>query len=233
MAGQYWTPLAGLQIAVDGPSGSGKGTVAKLVGEELGLPVLDTGLLYRFTGWQAHLAEINLNDEAAILHLLHDVLASMEWRAEGLFFESKDCTSQLRGEDVGSLASKVAGFAKVRTLLLDVQRDIALAGCVMDGRDIGTVVLPDAQAKFFLTASQRERARRRWAQLHIKDNELSIDQVADDLMARDKRDAERQCAPLERACGAIQIDSTTMRIDEVVSRILGVLERKDLIQERF
>jgi len=229
MAGLYWKPVEGLQVAMDGPSGSGKGTVAKRVGEELGLPVLDTGLLYRFAGWQATAADVDLTDESAVLQVLDVVLPKMWWRAEGIFFESNDCTSLLRGEDVGGLASQVAHFPNVRTLLLDVQRDIAKSGCVMDGRDIGTVVLPDAQAKFFLTASQRERARRRWAQLHVNDRDLSIEQVADELMERDKRDAGRDCAPLERAKGAIQIDSTTMRVDEVVDRVLAVLERRDLI----
>jgi len=229
VTGLYWKPVEGLQIAMDGPSGSGKGTVAKLVGEELGLPVLDTGLLYRFAGWKAAEADVDLTNESAVLQVLALVLPKMQWRAEGIFFESNDCTSQLRGEDAGGLASQVAHFPKVRKLLLDVQRDIALLGCVMDGRDIGTVVLPAAQAKFFLTASQRERARRRWAQLHVKDKELSIEQVADELMARDGRDAGRDCAPLERAEGAIQIDSTTMRVDEVVDRILAVLERRELI----
>ncbi|MDQ6967718.1 MAG: (d)CMP kinase [Mariprofundaceae bacterium] len=230
MSGLYWSPIEGLQIAMDGPSGSGKGTVAKLVGEELGLPVLDTGLLYRFAGWQTRQAAADLSDEAAVLEVLGGVLPKMNWRVEGIFFESNDCTSLLRGEDVGGLASQVAHYPKVRELLLDVQRNIALSGCVMDGRDIGTVVLPDAHAKFFLTASQRERARRRWAQLHVKDKELSIEQVADELMARDERDAGRECAPLERAEGAIQVDSTTMRVDEVVDRILAILERKNLIQ---
>lgn len=226
----YWKPIEGLQVAMDGPSGSGKGTVAKLVGQELGLPVLDTGLLYRFAGWQAAEADVDLASELAVLQVLREVLPKMQWRAEGIFFKCNDCTSQLRGEDVGGLASQVAHYPEVRAVLLDVQRDIALSGCVMDGRDIGTVVLPDAQAKFFLTASQRERARRRWAQLHVKDKELSIEQVADELMERDGRDAGRDCAPLERAKGAIQIDSTTMRVDEVVDRILGVLERRNLIQ---
>jgi len=230
VSGLYWQAIAGLQIAVDGPSGSGKGTVAKQLGEELDLPVLDTGLLYRFAGWQAAEAGINVGDEAAVLTVLDKVLPNMQWRAQGIRFAGNDCTSALRGEDVGGLASQVAHYPKVRALLLDVQRNIALSGCVMDGRDIGTVVLPDAQAKFFLTASQRERARRRWAQLHLKDKDLSIEQVADELMARDARDAGRDCAPLERAKGAIQLDSTTMRVDEVVDRVLAVLERRGLIR---
>jgi cytidylate kinase len=99
----------------------------------------------------------------------------------------------------------------------------------MDGRDIGTVVLPDAEAKFFLTASHRERARRRWAQLQQSDAEVTLDKIVDDLKARDARDSGRDCSPLERAKDAIEIDSTTMRIDEVVDRILAVLERRKLI----
>jgi len=226
----YWTAIQGLQIAIDGPSGSGKGTVAALLGKELGLPVLDTGLLYRFTAWQAKQADIDLTDEAAVLSHLNESLNDMTWCANGIHFSGKDCTSLLRGEDVGALASQVASSEHIRAALLDVQRSIATSGCVMDGRDIGSVVLPDAQAKFFLTASQRERARRRWAQLHIKDPELQLDHVANDLMARDARDAARDCAPLTQTEGAIKIDSTVMRADEVVDRILAVLERKALIQ---
>jgi len=230
MPGLFWKPVDGLQIAVDGPSGSGKGTVAAMLGEALGLPVLDTGLLYRFAGWQAEQLGVDLSNSAAVLAVLEGAVADMQWRADGIFFAGKDCTSLLRGEDVGSLASQVAGLPEVRHALLAVQRNIAVAGCVMDGRDIGSVILPEAQAKFFLTASQRERARRRWTQLHAKDSEISIEQVADELIARDGRDAERECAPLTRAEGAIHIDSTTMRVDEVLDRILSVLERRDLIQ---
>ncbi len=229
---QYWKPIDGLQIAIDGPSGSGKGTVALSVGEALGLPVLDTGLLYRFTGWIADQHGVELSDVPAVLHVLQAALKDMDWQAAGIFFEGKDCTSLLRGEDVGSLASQVAKLPEIRDNLLGVQREIAKMGCVMDGRDIGTVILPDAQAKFFLTASQRERARRRWAQLHMKDADLSIEQVADELRERDARDMARDCAPLECANGAIQIDSTTMRVDEVVDRILAVLERRALIVPR-
>jgi len=226
----YWQPIEGLQIAIDGPSGSGKGTVAAQVGQELGLPVLDTGLLYRFVAWRATETAVDLSDVDAVLACLQADRKDMQWRAEGLYFKSNDCTSLLRGENVGGLASQVAGLPAVREALLDVQRDIAALGCVMDGRDIGTVVLPDAQAKFFLTASSRERARRRWTEMHAKDPELSLEQVADELQARDERDAARDCAPLICAEGAMRVDSTTMRIDEVVDRILAVLERRGLIQ---
>lgn len=226
----YWQPIEGLQIAIDGPSGSGKGTVAATLGSELGLPVLDTGLLYRFTAWQAQQADIDMDDETAVLQQLERSLMDMQWSAEGMLFSGKDCTSQLRGECVGGLASIVAASANIRTKLLKVQRHLAQQGCVMDGRDIGSVVLPHAQGKFFLTASVRERARRRWAQLRIAEPELSVEHIAQDLLARDQRDAERECAPLSQADGAIKIDSTIMRADEVVDRMLSVLERKELIQ---
>lgn len=225
-----WQCIDGLQVAIDGPSGSGKGTIAAMLGEALGLPVLDTGLLYRFAGWQADAQGVALDDAPALLALLEKIVPSMAWHAEGIFFEKKDCTARLRGEDVGSSASKVAACPQVRQALLDVQRNIAAHGCVMDGRDIGTVVLPDAQAKFFLTASDRERARRRWMQLRERGEEVSLNRIIAELKARDARDAERDCAPLQRAEDAIAVDSTTMRVDEVVDRMLAILERRNLIK---
>ncbi len=228
-----WKVTQGLQIAIDGPSGSGKGTIAAMLGEALGLPVLDTGLLYRFVGWFAANQGVDFTQEDAVLGVLKQATAQMIWKPEGIFVQQdgveKDCTSQLRDENAGSLASQVAAMPKVRAALLDVQRKIAALGCVMDGRDIGTVVLPDAQAKFYLTASQRERARRRWSQLKAKGEEVSLEQIADELKARDARDTARDCAPLAKAEDAIHIDSTTLRMDDVVERILHILERRKLI----
>ena len=232
VASPLWAPVPELRIAIDGPSGSGKGTIAAMVGSELGLPVLDTGLLYRFLGWLASEREIDTADETAVLALLEEVFSAIGWRAEGIFFENRDCTPLLRGEDVGATASKVAAMPEVRKRLLDLQRTLARQGCVMDGRDIGTVVLPDAEAKFFLTASQRERARRRWAQLNDAGVDVSMERIIEDLKARDGRDSERDVSPLEKAADAIQIDSTTLRIDEVIDRILAVLERRRLIRRR-
>jgi cytidylate kinase len=227
-----WQAVAGLQVAIDGPSGSGKGTIAKLIGEELGLPVLDTGLLYRYIGWRADEFGVSLDEESEVLTMLPEAILAMSWKAEGIFFEQNDCTSLLRSEDAGSRASKVAAMPLVRESLLAVQRDIAKLGCVMDGRDIGTIVLPDAQAKFFLTASQRERARRRWSQFKEQGKEADIERIAAELKERDARDMDRDCAPLEKAITAIQIDSTTMRMDDVVERILNVLERRKLITKK-
>ncbi len=231
-----WLVNQGLQIAIDGPSGSGKGTIAALIGEELALPVLDTGLLYRYIGWRAEEEAVSLDDENAVLSMLDNAITSMVWKADGIFFKEadveKDCTSQLRDENAGARASKVAAMPQVRAALLDVQRDIAKLGCVMDGRDIGTVVLPDAQAKFYLTASQRERARRRWSQLKAKGMDADLERIAAELRERDERDTDRDCAPLEKAMDAIHIDSTTMTMDDVVDRILNVLERRKLINKK-
>ncbi len=221
--------IEGLQIAIDGPAGSGKGTMASQLAAALGLPVLDTGLLYRFAAWQCLQQAVAVDDEYAVLNVLEKALPRMQWRSEGVFFDAKDCTSTLRGEDVGLAASKVAALPAVRRLLLDVQQQLAKQGCVMDGRDIGTVVLPQAHVKFFLTASLRERARRRWLQLDEQQRrQRSMDDLVKDMTARDTRDSKRQHAPLQRANDAIVIDSTTMRPDEVLDRMLRVLQRRGL-----
>jgi len=224
-----WQIVPGLQIAIDGPSGSGKGTVAARLAAELGLPVLDTGLLYRFTGYMANRRGVDCTHEAAVLKVLAEIEAQMEWRQEGIFLAGEDLTPQLRSEGVGRFASQVAALPGVRRALLELQRAIAGKGCVMDGRDIGTVVLPDAPAKFFLTASVRERARRRWAQLQGGGGEVSFEQVVSDIRERDQRDSERSHAPLEMATDAIRIDSTTLRIDEVLERMAIILQRRGLI----
>ncbi|HXH72663.1 MAG TPA: (d)CMP kinase [Mariprofundaceae bacterium] len=224
-----WQAVPGLQVAIDGPSGSGKGTLAANLAEAVNLPVLDTGLLYRLTGAVAVQRGIALDDDAALAELLDEMLGGVGWTREGVTFEGEDWTPRLRGEDAGAAASQVAARQVVRAKLLGLQRQLASSGCVMDGRDIGTVVLPDAQAKFFLTASQRERARRRWAQLQGKNSEVSLDDVLGEIKKRDQRDTEREYAPLCAAEDAITIDSTTMRIDQVLDRMLAVLERRGLI----
>ncbi len=224
-----WQAISGLSIAIDGPSGSGKGTVAKMLANEVGLPVLDTGLLYRVVASVALSRTVALDDSKALAGLVDGLLTSIDWTVEGIFFEGENVTADLRSEQVGEAASRVASLSAVREKLLGLQRQLAQAGCIMDGRDIGTVVLPDAPAKFFLTASVRERARRRWAQLK-DDGGSSLEAVVDELKMRDQRDRERQHAPLCQAEDAITIDSTTMRVDDVVDRMLGVLERRGLIQ---
>ena len=223
-----WQAVPGLQIAIDGPSGSGKGTVAKMLAEEVGLPVLDTGLLYRLIGGLALDRDIALDDSEALAALVDEMLEQVAWTVDGIAFGGVNWTDRLRSEAVGAAASTVAAQQQVRDKLLDLQRKIAESGCIMDGRDVGTVVLPQAQVKFFLNASVRERARRRWAQLKDQGGS-SLEAVIEELKMRDQRDRERQHAPLRQAEDGIAIDSTTMRVDDVVDRMLGVLERRGLI----
>lgn len=232
MTNHRWQAINGLMVAVDGPAGSGKGTVAARLADEIGLPVIDSGLLYRFVAHAASLEGIGADDGAEVLNRLAAYLDKLEWRQAGIFVGGEDWTSQLRSEEVGAHASRFASLSEVRDGLLATQQRLAAGGCVMDGRDIGTVVLPDAQAKFFLTASVRERARRRWRQLQGQDAEVSLNAVAADVEARDKRDQERQHAPLRKASDAISIDSTTLSIDDVVDRMLAILERRKLIRAR-
>lgn len=220
-----WEPVPGLQVAIDGPSGSGKGTAAMLLAEAIGLPVLDSGRLYRYLAHCALERGVDPEAEAAVLAVLDACMQRMEWGKD-----QGEMAEKLRSEAVGAAASKVAAMPEVRRRLLDVQRTLAADGCVMDGRDIGTVVLPTAQAKFFLTASVRERAHRRWMQLRAMNAEVSLDAVIADLQERDRRDTERAHAPLRQAEDAIRIDSTTMRADEVTDRMLAVLERRNLIR---
>jgi len=224
-----WQARPGLRVAIDGPSGSGKGTLAANLATAIGLPVLDTGLLYRLVGSVAVSRGLALDDDGVLAALMDEMLAAVGWTQEGVTFEGENWTSRLRGEDAAAAASQVAARMVVRERLLGLQRNLAASGCVMDGRDIGTVVLPDAEAKFFLTASQRERARRRWAQLQQKDAEVSLDQVLGEIKMRDQRDTGREYAPLCAADDAVTIDSTTMRIDQVLDRMLAVLERRGLI----
>jgi len=224
-----WVAAKGLSIAIDGPSGSGKGTVAKMLADEIGLPVLDTGLLYRLTGSIGLERGIPFTDEKAMTLMVGDLLETIEWTVAGICINGVNVTDSLRSEAVGAAASKVAAMPKVREKLLGLQHKLSKNGCIMDGRDIGTVVLPDALAKFFLTASVRERARRRWTQLKDESGS-SLDGVIAELKMRDQRDRERQHAPLKQASDAITIDSTTLRVEEVVDRMLGVMERRKLIK---
>jgi len=223
-----WRAINGLTIAIDGPSGSGKGTVAKMLSEEIGLPVLDTGLLYRLVGSVALARNISLANEPTLAEFVESLLDMIEWTVDGICINGDNVTDTLRSEQAGEAASKVAAMSTVREKLLGLQQQLAQKGCIMDGRDIGTVVLPEAPAKFFLTASIRERARRRWAQLKNRGGS-SLDAVVAELKMRDQRDMERHHAPLKQAADAIVIDSTTMRADDVVDRMLGVLERRKLI----
>ncbi len=210
-------------IAIDGPSGSGKGTIAHRVATRLGFHVLDSGALYRLLGAAAKRHAVSIENEAALevlaAHL--DVQFTVDEQGEAvILLEGEDVSREIRTEEAGRAASQVAVLPKVRNALLARQQAFCEApGLVADGRDMGTVVFPDADLKIFLTASAEARAERRYKQLLEKGFDASLAALIDDIRARDTRDTERSIAPLKPADGALVLDSTDLGIDAVVQRV--------------
>jgi cytidylate kinase len=202
-------------IAIDGPAASGKGTLARRLAAHLGRPHLDTGLLYRAVAHTLLAAGASLSDEAAAIRAAQQLdLARFEEAA-------------LRGRRMGEAASLVSAFPQVRSALLDYQRRFAArpGGAVLDGRDIGTVVCPDAEVKLFVTATAEERARRRTRELAAAGEALSYDAVLADIRLRDQRDASRATAPLRAAEDAVVLDTTALNADEAFAAALAIVAR--------
>jgi cytidylate kinase len=207
-------------IAIDGPSASGKGTVAAQVADALGFHYLDSGALYRLTALAARKSGVDLDDEAALAALAERM--RVEFRDGATWLEGRDVTAELRSEEVGTAASRVAARGPVRQALLARQRRFRAApGLVADGRDMGSVVFPDAPLKVFLTAGVDTRAERRHKQLMEKGMYAKIGDVVEELRRRDERDSSRPVAPLKHYPDAIFLDTTGLSVDEAVSRILG------------
>lgn len=202
-------------IAVDGPTASGKGTIAKALAAHFGLPHLDTGLLYRAVGRQVQLLGGNPDDP-------HDAIAACDF-AEGLLEDDI-----LRSEDVGGYASRVSVDPAVRLALYERQRAFALqeGGAVLDGRDIGTVIAPEARVKLFVTASVAERARRRWAEMTGRGIDVALATIEHDIAARDARDMNRKDAPLMAAPGALVIDTTHFGRDAAIEAAIEAVEAR-------
>ena len=201
-------------IAVDGPTASGKGTIAKALAARFGLPHLDTGLLYRAVGWQCRANEGDPDDAA-------DALAACDFPAEVLD------EPELRTEATGGLASRVSVHPQVRSALLERQRAFALqpGGAVLDGRDIATVIVPEAPVKLFVTASVVARAKRRWLEMTGREMEVSLDEIERDIAARDARDTQRADAPLRVADGAVVIDTTALGREEAIAAAIAAVEK--------
>lgn len=221
-------------LTIDGPSGSGKGTVAKILAQKLEWDLLDSGALYRLVAYGALKHGIELDDEQSLseLALNLDVEFRLEEGSELLIpvFEGEDVSKKIRTETCGDAASKVAALTPVRDALLDRQRAFASAnGLIADGRDMGTVVFPDAPVKVYLSASAEERAERRYNQLKSSGESVSIAAILDEIKARDARDMNREVAPLKPAADAIEIDSTHLSIDEVVNQVSDALSKVGLI----
>lgn len=207
-------------IAIDGPTASGKGTVAQRVAAALGYHYLDSGALYRLVAWRALRRGVDPGDEAALAVLATTM--QPRFGEGGIALDGEDVTDAIRAEEVSRGASLVAVHPAVRQALLDLQhRSRAAPGLVADGRDMGTVVFPDAGLKVFLTASVPARAARRHKQLIEKGFSANISDLSRQLAERDARDAQRAAAPLKPADDAYQLDSSSLTIDEVVAQILG------------
>jgi cytidylate kinase len=206
-------------LAIDGPTASGKGTIASLVAMNLGFGYLDSGALYRITALAAQQNGIDETNEQALASLATHM--ELEFLGQTILLDGVNISHAIRAEEVGVLASKIAVFPAVRSALLLRQRDFArLPGLVADGRDMGTVVFPNAQLKIYLTATARARAERRYKQLIDKGFSANLDSLSADLEARDARDASRAVAPLKPAPGAVVVDSTNLSIDEVVQSVI-------------
>lgn len=217
-------------IAIDGPAGAGKSTIAKRIAKELGFIYVDTGAMYRAMTYFFVKENVEKEDAAAMSRLCQDADITITYQngEQQVMLNGKNVTPYLRTEEVGNLASVVAANGDVRKKLVELQQKLAQKeSVVMDGRDIGTVVLPDATLKVYLTASPKTRALRRFKELTEKDIPCNIEEIEKDIMERDKRDMEREISPLKQAEDAVLVDSSDRNIEEVVSHIIRLFrERK-------
>jgi len=215
-------------LAVDGPGGAGKGTLCRQAAKRLGWHLLDSGALYRLVALAAENEDLKLDDEHGLAALARDLPA--RFSGEQVFLGDRDVTEAIRSEACGDRASRVAALPGVRTALVGLQRSFRRPpGLVADGRDMGTVIFPDAELKVFLTASAEERALRRYKQLKEKGFDVNLPRLSAEVAARDRRDAERAVAPLRPAPDARVVDSTELSIDEVVEVVLDELKRRRLV----
>ncbi|HFE48304.1 MAG TPA: (d)CMP kinase [Chromatiaceae bacterium] len=212
-------------VTIDGPSGSGKGTIASLVAEKLGWRTLDSGALYRLVGLAAERAGIAPDDVPALQKLAKNMDAV--FRDGHVFLDNIDVTDAIRTEQAGNAASKIATIPEVREALLSWQQGyVREPGLVAEGRDMGTVIFPEARAKIFLTASAGKRAERRYKQLKEKGLDVNMESLVEEISMRDERDARRAVSPLKAAPDALLLDSSNMAVDEVVEKVLGYVKER-------
>lgn len=215
----------GFQIAIDGPAGAGKSTIAKLVAKEKGFIYVDTGAMYR--GLAVHFLEegISPEDTESIKRACRNATVNIGYEngEQQIYLNGRNITGKLREEAVGNMASKSSALPEVRQKLLDLQRDLASReNVVMDGRDIGTCVLPEADVKIYLTASSRTRAKRRYDELKQKGIPCNLETIEQDIIDRDRRDMNRDISPLRQAEDAVLVDSSDLTIKEVADAILAL-----------
>ncbi len=216
-----------IAVAIDGPAGAGKSTIARRAASELGFIYVDTGALYRTIGLACIQKKIDPSNTAAVIHILQDIDISIVFLngEQHVLLNDKDVSSEIRTEQASMTASVVSAVPEVRQFLLDLQRDFARTNdVIMDGRDIGTVVLPNAQVKIFLTASPETRARRRLLQLEEKGEKLDYETILVDIIKRDYNDSHREAAPLKAADNAIIVDTSDLTLEESIRKVVGIIK---------
>ena len=217
-------------IAIDGPAGSGKSTMARRVAKDLGFLYVDTGAIYRTVGYHMDFYGIGPKDTDGITRLIGDVNIAIEYDADGLqhmILNGRDVTEEIRTPEMSKIASVISAQKVVRDYLLDMQRQLARThNVVMDGRDIGTVVLPGADVKIFLTADPAVRARRRFEELTDKGEKVQYEKVLQDLIARDEQDKNRKIAPLRPAKDAVHLDTTDLDIEQAAAAMESIIKEK-------
>ncbi len=218
-----------IAVAIDGPAGAGKSTIARKVSEEIGFIYVDTGALYRTIGYYSILHNIDPEDKDKISACLDNIKITLKFNQgkQCVFIGDIDVSDKIRTPEISMAASAVSAIPSVRKFLLDLQKNLALENnVIMDGRDIGTVILPNADIKIFLTASSEERAKRRYADLKIKDKDIKFQDVLNDIKQRDFNDINRKIAPLKPADDAIIVDTTGESLEQSVSRLSSLIRER-------
>jgi len=217
-------------IAIDGPAGAGKSTIAKALAKELGFRYVDTGAIYRTVAYFLDLLGISPKDVDGVERYIDELTIQIQYDEDGLqhmLMNGMDVTGEIRTQDISQKASLVSAHAVVREVLLDMQRDVAKTNnVIMDGRDIGTVVLPKADVKIFLTASAEVRAKRRYDELIAKGQKAQLPTILKEIQQRDYQDTHRPIAPLKMARDSIKVDTSDMDIPQVMAKIKGIISEK-------
>jgi cytidylate kinase len=224
----------GLVITVDGPSGAGKSTISRALSKRLGYLEIDTGAMYRAMAWLARETGLDFDDQQAVQEFSEKAEVELQLHngTTRVLANGRDITSEIRNPEISMLTSKIAALAPVRQVMMTLQRKMGTkGGVILDGRDIGTVVFPDAELKFFLSASAEERGRRRFLELQAKGMQTSLEETIQNVAQRDRQDSERELAPLCQATDAIPIDSTGLSIEQVIALMENIFQKRQ--QERI
>lgn len=214
-----------IKIAIDGPSASGKSTIAKIVAKKLGYVYIDTGAMYRCVAYYVKMNNIDINDETKICAILEKIEITMD-KDNSVFLNGQNVSEQIRTDEISMMASKVSSYRLVREHLVKQQRKMAASGgVILDGRDIGTVVLPDAELKIYQVASVKTRAMRRFLENQERGLEADLQTITKEIEQRDYQDTHREHSPLKKAEDAITLDTSTLSLEEVVARVMALVEK--------